>query len=41
MRAALEKCKDITYAETPVKILSAMTKENEKEVAALAEELCK
>jgi flavorubredoxin len=41
MRTALEKCKDITYAETQVKILSAMTKENEKEVAALAEELCK
>lgn len=41
MRATLEKCKDITYAETQVKILSAMTKENEREVAALAEELCK
>ena len=41
MHTMLEKCKDITYAETQVKILSAMTKENEKEVAALAEELCK
>ncbi len=40
MRATLEKCKDITYLQTQVKILSAMTGDNEKEVAALAEELC-
>ena len=41
MRTMLEKSKDITYADTTVKIVSAMTEENRVELAALADELCK
>ncbi len=39
MRAMLEGCKSITYTEGSVKILSAMSEQNEKEIAALAKEL--
>ena len=39
MRAAFENSKNIKFAETTVKILSAMTEENKKEIAALATEL--
>lgn len=39
MRAAFENSKNIKFAETTVKILSAMTEENKKEIAALAAEL--
>ncbi|MBE5744747.1 MAG: FprA family A-type flavoprotein [Clostridiales bacterium] len=41
MKSMLEKCKNLQYAEATVKILSSMTKENEEQIAALAEELCK
>lgn len=41
MRTALEKCKNIRYAEATVKILSALTDENRGQIEALAEELCK
>ena len=41
MRTMLEKSKDITYADTTVKIVSAMTEENRVELAALADELCR
>jgi len=37
----LEKCKNITYAENNVKILSALNEESEKSLIALAEELSK
>ena len=40
MRGMLEGAKDITYAETSVKILSAMTEQNRAELCAMAEELC-
>ena len=41
MRTMLEKSKDITYTDTTVKIVSAMTEENRVELAALADELCR
>ncbi|MBQ2942654.1 MAG: FprA family A-type flavoprotein [Clostridia bacterium] len=41
MKGMLEKSKDLTYAVTEVKILSAMTEENKKELEALASELAK
>lgn len=41
MRGALERCKNIRYTETSVKILSAMTEENRGQLERLAEELCK
>lgn len=41
MQSMLEKCKNLQYAATNVKILSAMTAENELQIAMLAEELCK
>lgn len=39
MSAMLEKCKDLTYCDTKVKILSAMNSETEAQLNALAEEL--
>jgi rubredoxin len=36
----LEKCKDLQYTETSVKILSAMNEENREQIATLAKELC-
>ena len=41
MRGMLEKCKNITYTETNVKILSALNEESTAQLEALAEELCK
>ena len=41
MRTMLEKSKDVTYTDTTVKIVSAMTEENRAELMALADELCK
>lgn len=41
MRAMLEKCKNIRYTETSVKILSALNEESRAQVDALALELCK
>ena len=40
MRAELEKCREISFAETEVKILSAVSEENKAQIKALAEELC-
>ncbi len=39
MKGMLEKSKNLTFAETEVKILSAMTEENKKELEKLAGEL--
>ena len=41
MRSMLEGAKDITYTECTVKMLSSLTEENKKELAALADELAK
>ena len=41
MRGMLEKCKDITYAENSVKILSALNEDSSAQLNALAEELCR
>ena len=39
MKAKLEKCKNITFANTSVTIKSALTQDNEQQLDALAEEL--
>ncbi|MBQ3643117.1 MAG: FprA family A-type flavoprotein [Candidatus Riflebacteria bacterium] len=39
MKAMLEKCKNITFANTTVSIKSAVTEQNEQQLDALAEEL--
>ena len=39
MKAMLEKSKNLTFAETEVKILSSMTEENRRELEKLASEL--
>ena len=39
MRERLEKCKDLTFAENTIRILSAMSKENIAQMDALVEEL--
>ena len=41
MKVMLEKSKNLTYAENEVKIISALNEESEKQLEALAEELCK
>ena len=41
MQSLLEKCTGLLYAETAVKILSALTEENRKQITLLAEELSK
>lgn len=41
MRQMLEPCKNMTYAETSVKILSALNEESTAQIEALAEELCR
>jgi len=41
MKGMLEKSKNITYAENEVKIMSALNEESEKQLDALAQELCK
>jgi len=40
MKKMLEKCKNITYAETSVKIMSAVSDTNKAEIKALADEIC-
>ena len=39
MKGMLESCRDVTFTETTVKILSAVSPENEKEIEQLAEEI--
>ena len=41
MTGMFEKSKNITWLETSVKIMSSLSEENEKELDAMAEELCK
>ena len=41
MKVMLEECKNITYTDTAVKILSALNGESEAQIDALAAELCK
>lgn len=41
MKSMLEKCKNLNYTDSGVKILSAMNEENEKQICVLADELCK
>ena len=41
MRALLEYSKNLTFAETSVKILSALNEESSTQLTALADELCK
>jgi flavorubredoxin len=41
MKARLEKCKNITYTNTSVKIRSALNAESEAQLVALADELLK
>ena len=41
MRGMLEKCKNLTYTQASVKILSALNGESRAQLKALAEELCK
>ncbi|MBR2341419.1 MAG: FprA family A-type flavoprotein [Clostridia bacterium] len=40
MRRMLEKCKKLTFAKNSVRILSAVSKESESQILALAKELC-
>ena len=40
MKALLEKSKDLVYAQTDVKIMSALNEESAAQLEALAEELC-
>lgn len=39
MKTMLEKCKNLTYTESNVKILSAVNEENQEQIKALAKEL--
>lgn len=41
MKGMLEDCKNLTFAQTEVKILSSMSKENEAQLKALADKLAK
>ena len=41
MKTMLEKCKDLKYAETNVKIMSALNAESEAQIEKLAEEFSK
>ncbi len=41
MKEMLEKCKDLTYADTTVKITSALNEESSKQLSELADELCR
>ena len=41
MKGMLEKCKNITYTDPTVKILSALNEESTAQIDALADELCK
>ncbi len=41
MRGMLEGCKNLTLAESSVKIMSALSEESSKQISALADELCR
>ncbi len=41
MRAMLEKCKNLRFADTSVKIVSAVSEENKGQIKVLADELCR
>ncbi len=41
MKGMLEKCKNITYTDTSVKILSALNDDSKSQIDALCEELCR
>ena len=41
MKSLLEKSKDLTFADTTVKIMSALNDESTEQIKLLAEELCK
>ena len=41
MKQLLEPCKNITFTDVTVKIMSAMNDENKQQIEAMAEELCK
>ena len=41
MKGMLEGCKNLTYAETTVKILSALNDESKEQLTSLADELCR
>ena len=41
MRGMLESCKNLTFTETTVKILSALSEDSAKDLRALADELCR
>ena len=41
MRGMLEKCKNLIYADTTVKIVSALNEESSNQLNTLADELCK
>ena len=41
MRSMLENCKNLTFADTTVKILSALNEESGAQLTALADELCR
>ncbi len=41
MKTMLEKCKDLKHIDTNVKIISALSEENHKQLVLLADELCK
>ena len=41
MRGMLEKCKNITFADTQVKIMSALNKESSAQLEELSKELCR
>ncbi len=41
MRGELDKCKNLTFAENTVKIMSSLSEESLNQIAALADELCK
>ena len=40
MRGMLEKCKNLQYMETSVKLLSSLSEESREQMKALAKELC-
>ncbi|MBR2782348.1 MAG: flavin reductase [Oscillospiraceae bacterium] len=41
MRGILENCKNLSFAETSVRITSAVSEENKAQIEALSEELCR
>ena len=41
MRGMLEKCKNLTYTETSVRILSALNEESQTQLRQMTEELCR